>query len=182
MKLKKGALDQKVLASEYEAFGKEFDSGLSEMIKDKSLASQMSKYFAQLSKARVMQLEDESVEGEILLDFDDETYRRILATYDYIQNSFKQQFEGIVKREKEVRQELNRIQKKIRAGEARKDNPLAKKLREDKEELDSKFESFESKKQGLIEELGGLKQREASNHKVLSEKLKKSKLLKLKNQ
>lgn len=178
MKLKKGALDQKVLASEYEAFGKEFDSGLSEMIKDKSLASQMSKYFAQLSKARVMQLEDESVEGEILLDFDDETYRRILATYDYIQNSFKQQFEGIVKREKEVRQELNRIQKKIRAGEARKDNPLAKKLREDKEELDSKFESFESKKQGLIEELGGLKQREASNHKVLSEKLKKSKLLK----
>lgn len=178
MQIKKGALDKQTLASELEAFGKEFDSGLSEMFQDNSLANQLSKYFNQLAKARLMQLESTDTDGKILLDFDDETYRRILAMYDYIQNSFKDQFEGIVKREKDLRGELSRISKKIREGEARKDNPLAKKLREDKEELDEKIARLETKREEILQELGGLRQQEASNHKVLSEKLKKSKLLK----
>ena len=178
MQIKKGALDKQTLASELEAIGKEFDSGLAVMIHDNILANQLSKYFNQLSKARLMQLESTDTEGKILLDFDDETYRRILAMYDYIQNSFKDQFEGILKRDKDVRGELSRIGKKIREGEARKDNPLAKKLREDKEELDQKIAQLETKREEILQEFGGLRQQEASNQKVLSEKLKKSKLLK----
>ena len=40
----------------------------------------------------------------LLLDFDEVTTRSIIATYDYIKNSFKTQFEHIVKKEKDTRQ------------------------------------------------------------------------------
>ena len=37
----------------------------------------------------------------ILLDYDEETSRSILATYQYIKDSFKIHFETLVKKEKE---------------------------------------------------------------------------------
>ena len=98
-----------------------------------------------LADARLNKLKDVSSD-EILLDFDDETARSIIATYSYIQDSFKKQFEGIVKREKEIRQAVGRVQKKIKEGEARKDNPLAQKLRVDKNDLDEKVETLLAKK------------------------------------
>jgi DNA sulfur modification protein DndD len=168
MKIKNASLDKAALALEFDAFGNEFSSGLESMFDDKSLAAQMNKYFSQLADARLNKLKDVSSD-EILLDFDDETARSIIATYSYIQDSFKKQFEGIVKREKEIRQAVGRVQKKIKEGEARKDNPLAQKLRVDKNDLDEKVETLLAKKVELIEELGGLKTHHASNHKVLSE-------------
>ncbi|MBZ9631396.1 DNA sulfur modification protein DndD [Salegentibacter sp. LM13S] len=178
LKIKNSSIDKGLLAEEFGQFEAEFHSGLSDIIKDDQLAHQMKEYIRKLSSARLENIEDPSSESEILLDFDDETSRKIIATYEYIQNSFKVQFNGIVKREKEIRQELNRVLKKIKQGEVRKGNPLAKKLREEKEEWISKIKTIEIKKQGLIEEIGSLKHREASNHKVLSELLKKSNLLK----
>lgn len=168
MKIKNASLDKEALTKEFEAFGSEFTSGVSYFVKDKSVAAEMSKYFEQLAKARLDKLSDVNSD-EILLDFDDETARSIIATYSYIQDSFKKQFEGIVKREKDVRQALSRINRKIKEGEARKDNPLAQRLRVDKVDLDEKVEALEAKKLELIEELGGLKTQHTSNHKVLSE-------------
>ena len=168
MKIKNASLDKDALAKEFESFGNEFTSGVSDLVKDKSVATQMSKYFEQLAKARLDKLSSVNSD-EILLDFDDETARSIIATYSYIQDSFKIQFEGIVKREKYIRQAVGRVQKKIREGEARKDNPLAQILRVDKNNLDEKVETLLAKKVELIEELGGLKTQHASNHKVLSE-------------
>jgi len=168
MKIKNASLDKEALAVEFDAFGTEFSSGVTELIEDKSLAAQMNKYFSKLAKARLEKLNDVNSD-EILLDFDDETARSIIATYNYIQDSFKKQFEGIVKNEKNVRQAIGRINKKIREGEARKDNPLAQKLREDKLDLETKVETLQGKKIALIEELGGLKTQHTSNHKVLSE-------------
>ena len=168
MKIKSASLDKEALTKEFEAFGSEFTSGVSYFVKDKSVAAEMSKYFEQLAKARLDKLSDVNSD-EILLDFDDETARSIIATYSYIQDSFKKQFEGIVKREKDVRQALSRINRKIKEGEARKDNPLAQRLRVDKVDLDEKVEALEAKKLELIEELGGLKTQHTSNHKVLSE-------------
>lgn len=168
MKIKNAAIDKEALAIEYDAFGNDFSSGVADFIQDKSLAAQMSKYFSQLAKARLDKLNDVNSD-EILLDFDDETSRSIIATYNYIQDSFKKQFEVIVKNEKDTRQALGRINKKIREGEARKDNPLALKIREDKFDLETKVETLQGKKLTLIEELGGLKTQHTSNHKVLSE-------------
>ncbi len=96
----------------------------------------------------------------------------------YLQNSFKVQFEAIVNKEKEVRQELSRAQKKLREGEARKENPLSLKLRDDKLELDEHILRLEAKRSKIIEDLGAFRNQEASNNKVLSELLKKSNLLK----
>jgi DNA sulfur modification protein DndD len=176
MKIKNASLDKEALALEYNEFGSEFTAGISELITDKSLLSQMNKYFARLAETRLSKLNGVSSD-EILLDFDDETARSIIATYNYIQDSFKIQFEGIVKNEKDLRQALGRVQKKIREGEARKDNPLAQKLREDKVELELKVHTLEEKKTVLIEELGGLKTQLSSNRKVLSEYEKNFKLV-----
>jgi DNA sulfur modification protein DndD len=117
------------------------------------------------------------VAGSILLDFDEATTRSILATYDYIKNSFKSQFEQIIKNEKDVRQHLGRVNRKIKQGEVRKNNPIALQLREHKVELAQKLEALSLKKGGLIEELNSLKQQSASNQKVLSEEEKKFKVV-----
>ena len=104
------------------------------LLKDQELINQMKEYFKKLTSSRLSRINESAIEGEIILDFDHETYRRILATYDYLKNSFKTQFDSIVKREREVKQEINRVSKKIKQGEVRKDNPLAQKLREEKTE------------------------------------------------
>ena len=44
------------------------------------------------------QKDTEDIKGNIILDFDEVTTRSIIATYDYIKNSFKSQFEHIVKK------------------------------------------------------------------------------------
>ena len=119
----------------------------------------------------------EVVTGEILLDFDEETTRTILATYDYIKNSFKSQFSQIVKKERDLRQHLGRINRKIKKGEVRKNNPIALKLREDKLDLTQKIETLSLSKGRLIEELDGLKKLRATNKKVLSEEEKKFKVV-----
>jgi DNA sulfur modification protein DndD len=168
MKIKNASLNKDALAKEFEAFGEEFESGVSDVIKDRNLGLKMSKYFKKLAEARLSQLEDyDSVDN--LLDFDDDTARSIIATYEYIHGSFRTQFEVVTKSEKDVRQHLNRVQKRIKEGEARKDNPLAQQLREDKLEIDEKIEELQSKKQSLVEAMGSLKTRHTSNHKVLSE-------------
>lgn len=178
MKIKNSSIDKDLLAKEFDQLEVEFHSGLANIIKNGQLANQVKEYIHKLSSSRLESLEDIPSKGEILLDFDDETSRKIIATYEYLQNSFKSQFNSIVKREKEIRQELNRLSKKIKQGEVRNDNPLAKKLRDEKEEWISKIKLLELKRQELIEETGSLKHQEASNHKVLSELLKKSNFLK----
>ena len=178
IKIKNSSLDKEALTNEFKAFGNEFSAGVNEFVKDQNIVTQMNNYFEKLAKARLEKLSDMHSD-EILLDFDDETARSIIAKYNYIQNSFKKQFEAIVKLEKEVRQALNRINKKIREGEARKDNPLAQRLRADKLSLDEKVETVHAKKIELIEELGGLKTQHASNNKVLSEYEKNFKLVEI---
>ena len=39
-------------------------------------------------------------------DYDEETYRKILATYDYIENTFKAQYSATLKKEKDLRLEI----------------------------------------------------------------------------
>ncbi|MBI6115995.1 DNA sulfur modification protein DndD [Salegentibacter maritimus] len=175
--IKNASIDKNVLEEELFHLEKEFNSGISQITQDSSLAEELKVYFKKLSSSRVSRINDANTNGKIILDYDEETYRRILATYDFLTNSFRIQFDNLVKKEKEVRQELNRTIKKIKQGEVRKGNPLAQKLRAEKEDWKKKIAELDSKKLELNEENGALKHQEASNNKVLSELLKKTSIL-----
>jgi DNA sulfur modification protein DndD len=178
IKIKNSSLDLDALEIEYQELQKSFESGVGEILKNDNLINEINSYFKLITQNRLKLDKHQKDNSEILLDFDDEIARRIIASYEYLQNSFKSQFESIVKRERELRQELGRVQKKLKEGEARKDNPLSLKLRDDKLELDEHIRKLELKYYKIIEDLGAFRNQEASNNKVLSELLKKSNLLK----
>src|SRR5690606_20239959 len=82
----------------------------------------------------------------------------------------------IVKQEKNNRLLLSRVLQKIKQAEARDDNHLAQKIREEKTAIDNKIIELVAKRDDLVEEAGGLKSRLATNHKLLSEAEKRIKL------
>lgn len=174
-KIKQKSVDQQLLKNELNSFSNELKNEITNIGIKSDHLSKIELALQKLIGAR--ESNAVVVSGNIILDFDEATTRSILATYDYIKNSFKNQFEQIVKNEKDVRQHLRRINRKIKQGEVRKNNPIAKQLREDKVELTQKLENLSLKKGGLIEELSSLKQQSASNHKVLSEEEKKFKVV-----
>ncbi|PNW27806.1 DNA sulfur modification protein DndD [Formosa algae] len=116
-------------------------------------------------------------EGKILLDFTNEQFRGFEAVYSNIKGAFSSQFNSVIQDVKNNRILLSRVQQSIRQAEARKDNHLASKLRDEKVIIDNKIESLTQDKIKLIEELGGLKTNLASNSKVLSEYEKNFKLI-----
>lgn len=112
-----------------------------------------------------------SLDGEvkILLDFSDEQFRNFEAVFTNIKTTFSSQFQEIVKQEKNNRLLLSRVLHKIKQAEARNDNHLAQKIREEKTATDNKIAELITKRDKLIEVAGGLKSRLATNHKLLSE-------------
>ena len=79
------------------------------------------------------------------------------------------QFKIIIKNEKDTRQALTRVSNKIKQAEARKNNPLAQKLREEKEILSIKIENLNKEKEIVFVELTTWKVQKDSNKKILSE-------------
>nr|WP_315155661.1 DNA sulfur modification protein DndD [uncultured Flavobacterium sp.] len=106
---------------------------------------------------------------KVLLDFDDEQFRNFEAVYNNIKTTFSSQFSSVVQEEKNNRILLSRVLQKIKQAEARKDNHIAQKLREEKNVIESKISNLSKDKDKLIEELGVLKTNLASQSKVLSE-------------
>ena len=174
-KIKQKSVDQNLLKKELNSFSKEFNKEISTIGVPKEQLSKIELALKKLIGARQNNTED--VKGNIILDFDEVTTRSIIATYDYIKNSFKSQFEHIVKKEKDTRQAHGRITKKISQGEVRKNNPIAKQLRQDKTELTEQLEKLSVKKGELNQEFNVLKQQHASLQKVLSEEEKKFKVV-----
>lgn len=108
-------------------------------------------------------------EAKILLDFSDEQFRNFEAVFTNIKITFSNQFQEIVKQEKNNKLLLSRVLHKIKQSEARNDNHLAQKIREEKVAVDAKIVEFIAKRDKLVEEAGGLKSRLATNHKLISE-------------
>lgn len=106
---------------------------------------------------------------KVLLDFDDEQFRNFEAVYNNIKGTFSSQFSSVVQEEKNNRILLSRVLQKIKQAEARKDNHIAQKLREEKNVIENKISNLSNDKDKLIEELGALKTNLASQSKVLSE-------------
>lgn len=113
-----------------------------------------------------------SKDEKILLDYDDEQFRNFEAVYNNIKGTFSSQFSSVVQEEKNNRILLSRALQKIKQAEARKDNHIAQKLREEKNAIENKISNLTNDKDKLIEELGTLKTNLASQSKVLSEYVK----------
>ena len=110
-KIKKESIDKNLLKKELNSFSKEFNKEISTFGISKEQLSKIELALQKLMGARQKNTED--IKGNIILDFNEVTTRSIIATYDYIKNSFKSQFQNIVKKEKETRQALGRITKKL---------------------------------------------------------------------
>lgn len=120
---------------------------------------------------------EDNEKGKILLDFTNEQFRGFETVYNNIKGTFSNQFNTVIQEVKNNRILLSRVQQSIRQAEARKNNHLASKLRDEKVIIDNKIESLTQDKIKLTEELGGLKTNLASNSKVLSEYEKNFKLI-----
>lgn len=114
---------------------------------------------------------------KVLLDFTSEQFRNFDAVFNNIKGAFSSQFNAVVQEEKNNRIYLSKIYQQIKQAEARKDNPLAKKLREEKKEAEDKIMVLTLNKGKLIEEYNSLNTRLTSTRKVLSEYEKNFKLV-----
>lgn len=114
---------------------------------------------------------------KVLLDFTDEQFRNFEAVFNNIKGAFSSQFNAVVQEEKNNRIYLSKVHQLIKQAEARKDNPLAQKLREEKKNAEEKITELTLNKGKLIEELVNLNTRLTSTKKVLSEYEKNFKLI-----
>lgn len=171
------AIDQESLIEELNAFSKSILKNLNGLNLDKIARSKVEKVL-KLTLSEKRKIKTTSDTEKVLLDFNDEQFRNFEAVYDNIKGAFSSQFNAVVQGEKNNNILLSRTHQKIRQAEARKDNHLAQKLREEKIAIDDRIAVLTNDKINLIEEVGGLKSRLASNRKVLSEYEKNFKLIK----
>jgi len=164
----------KELFKELQRFSKDLKAEVVKLKLETKAASKVKEAVDKLIRGREVK---ESNQGKIILDLTEETSREILAIYSYIKDSFSTNFQAIVRQEKDVRLRLSRIKNKIKLGEVRQNNPLAKKLREDKQALDEKVDALLLEKNVILEETAVLKLKRNSNTKVLSEYEKNFKLV-----
>lgn len=173
-KLKNSSTDSDKINAELKNFTEQLKSKLEELNLINNPV-ELNRVFDETLKER--DVPENSPEGTILLDYSDETARSIYSLFDYVNGAFKEHFTSITKREKNLRLDYSRISKRIKQAEARKDNPLALKLREEKQELEKSRVKLETKYDALIHEMAELRIKFASNAKVLSEYEKNFKLV-----
>lgn len=133
-----------------------------------------------LSNSIKQQFDNSAVEenNNILNAFTEEQYRNFNAIYLNIKGAYVKQLNSISQQEKNNRVLLSRVTNKIKQAEARKDNHLAKKIREEKISIDAKIHDLSERYTNLLIEQGRLNENHSSNKRILSEYEKNFKLLK----
>lgn len=172
---KKLNTDNHIAIEEIKVFSRALKDKLSKLPEFKGNKQVLEETISELVENRSQKIS--STTSKILLDYTEDETREIFATYDYVTNSFKQQFEMLSKDERDIRQHINRLNQKIKQAESKKGNPIAQQLRSDKEELKTALSKTFEKKDKLLIDLGKLKTEFASNAKVLSEYEKKFNLV-----
>lgn len=173
---KSGKLNREALLKELERFAGEFKTRLAQTGMDETARSSSINVLESLLKEQE-NTQQSREDGDILLELTQEEYREVLTTVNYVKDSFQSQFQVITKNEKNVRHKLTQVLKQIRQAEARKDNPLAIKLREEKVECTEKINALSTNKNQLSAEAGGLETRLATTRKILSELEKNAELI-----
>jgi DNA sulfur modification protein DndD len=170
-------LDNELLIEELESFSKSVFKNLDVTKFENSQRIIIRKALKEALNSKKTSVE-KTDKTKILLDYNNEQYRSFEALFNNIKGAFSTQFNTLIQDVKNNRILLSRVQQKIRQAEARKNNPLALKLREEKNSIDNKISTALEEKSKLIEEYGGLNIKLASNNKVLSEYEKNFKLIK----
>jgi DNA sulfur modification protein DndD len=160
-----------VYKTKLESFSNQLIKDFGEVVNDPKLITRLEKLTKntcenEFKKELKTNTKDQS---KVLLDFTEEEHREFLALYKHLQTSFKTQIEQLMQEEKNNRINLSRVSRKIKQGEARKDNYLAKKLRDEKQKIDDELVNLKEDKYKLIEEFGDLNGQHTSHKKILSE-------------
>ncbi len=165
--LKNSKLNNMVLQKELHNFSSELKNEIRNIKIEKKISNQLEHAIQKLIDSRRTDVVE--LKGRVILDISEEKSRDIITTYNYVKESFSIHFKNITKNEKDYKLHLSRVNNKIKQAEARKGNPLAQKLREDKLNLSEKLEQQLKEKEVLIEKGASLRTEKNSNQKVLSE-------------
>jgi DNA sulfur modification protein DndD len=163
-----GALNDKLIAKELEAFSNNLLQSLKSLNLEDDLGSKIEDEVKNSLKKKLNK-KGSKLTGKVILEFSEERYREFDAMLSNIKSTFLIQFNKIVKDERINRALLSRTLNKIKQAEARKNNHLAKQFRDEKTDTDTQIEGLTKSKNTLIEELGGLKIKIASHKKVRAE-------------
>jgi len=152
----------------------ELNTVLKKVLKDSS--KEVANRYVQEFNSELSKFGKENKTG-FLLDYTDENYRAILALDNNIKNSLKSRYTEIIKKEKDLRFELNKILKKTRSYENKNTNPLNEKYRAEKFEIDSQIEKLLVKKGELNQVKMDLVAKSTILNKQISELENKEKLI-----
>jgi DNA sulfur modification protein DndD len=175
-KIKNSVIDKDALKSELEAYTRSVLNKLEIINIDKKFKIDIQQILDETIIEKISNLKIDS-SGKILLDFNEEQYRNFIAVFDNIKGTFASQFNAVVQEEKNNRIYLSKVYHQIKQAEARKDNPLAVKLRNEKQALETKMDNLNIDKGKLIQEYDSYSTRLTSTRKVLSELEKQFKLV-----
>ena len=164
-----GAVTEKILKKELQSFSKSILANEDLLSLDSSIKDKIEKAINTSIKSKFKKKDTTSKVGKVYLEFNEESFREFEAIYNNIKTTFLSQFNAIVKEEKVNKALLSRTINKIKQGEARKDNHLARQFRDEKIKADAKIETLLNEKNELLEELGGLRLKLTSHKKVRSE-------------
>ncbi|KQX00749.1 DNA sulfur modification protein DndD [Flavobacterium sp. Root420] len=170
-------VDKIVLQDEINMFSTLFLKKLGSLNLDKESHSKVEEVLKLTRIEKENQAYNSDSHNIILLDYSTEQFRNFEAVYNNIKSTFSSQFTAVVQEEKNNRILLSKVYQLIKQAEVRKDNPLAKKLREEKKDTEDRISVLTLNKGKLIEELDGLNTRLSSIKKVLSEYEKNFKLV-----
>lgn len=174
--IQNSVVDKDTLKSELEAYTRLVFNKLENISIDKKFKIDIQQILDESIIEKVSNLKIDS-SGKILLDFNEEQYRTFIAVFDNIKGTFASQFNAVVQEEKNNRIYLSKVYHQIKQAEARKDNPLAVKLRNEKQALETKMDNLNIDKGKLIQEYESYSTRLTSTRKVLSELEKQFKLV-----
>lgn len=172
----RSAIDKSIVLEELKSFSSSLLKNLDALNLDADSINKVMNAMQQ-SLAEKETINQTIANGTILLDFTEEQFRNFEAVFNNIKGAFSSQFNAVVQEEKNNRIYLSKVYHQIKQAEARKDNPLAQKLREEKKETEDKITLLTLEKGKLIEDQDRLNTRLTSTRKVLSEYEKNFKLV-----
>lgn len=166
--LSSGYINEKALKKELEAYYK----NVLQEINVLDLSNEQKESLEISLKNKISdQVENKSnaSKADILLEFSEERFREFHSLFQNINTSYLKEFNRLVQDNKDNKILLNSVARKIKKAEARKDNDLARKHREEKQKTDAEIALKMLEKEKLIQELGGLEVRLNLAKKMRSE-------------
>lgn len=175
-KIQSETINKFISTEQFNSFSNSLLEKLNGLQFDKSTKSKIVEALKQTISDK-QKVDENLKDKKVLLDFTDEQFRNFEAVFNNIKGAFSSQFNAVVQEEKNNRIYLSKVTQQIRQAEARKDNPLAQKLREEKNKVEDEILTLTLNKGKLLEEQDSLNTKLASARKVLSEYEKNFKLV-----